>query len=474
MQFRNTPIQRKLMAVILLATISVLLLAHLVFLTGEFIASRQAAIRQLATLGKVIAANSTTVLAFRNQGAAQQILAALQTEPQVTAAALFDPQGKLFATYPANTPPGVIRALPPAATYDFDWLTLIGFQPVMQDGRRLGTLYLKFDARESVYRWILFSSGLTLAAVAVAVALAGFISRSLRRQISQPILTLTETARAISEKQDFSVRAKKLSDDELGLLTDAFNQMLTEIHKLHSTLELRVAERTAQMEAINRELESFSYSVSHDLRAPLRHINGFTEMLNLQNRSQLDDSGRHYLEVISRAAKQMGTLIDDLLIFSRMGRVELRRSQVNMDQLAAEALAEMADEAKGRNIVWGIGPLPEVNGDRAMFKQVWLNLFSNAVKYTRHRNPARITVRCRQNSFAEWEFLVQDNGAGFDMRYVGKLFGVFQRLHLAEEFEGTGIGLANVQRIILRHGGRVWAEGKIDEGAIFYFALPMT
>ena len=156
-----------------------------------------------------------------------------------------------------------------------------------------------------------------------------------------------------------------------------------------------------------------------------------------------------------------------------MGRTELHRSNVKMDQLAAEVLEGMAHEFKDRNIVWDIGPLPEVNGDRAMFKQVWLNLFSNAIKYTRHRDPARITVRCRQNSFAEWEFLVQDNGAGFDMRYVGKLFGVFQRLHSTEEFEGTGIGLANVQRIILRHGGRVWAEGKIDEGAIFYFALPI-
>jgi len=474
MQLKNTPIQRKLMALILLATITVLLLTHLVFLIGEFMTLRQAAIQQLSTIGKVITASSASLLALHNQGAAQEILAALQTDPQVTAAALFDRQGELFATYPANTSPGTASTLPSAPVFFFKKLTLTGFQPVVQDGRRLGTLYLTLDLQKSASSWVLFSSGLTVAAIAVSVILATLISRSLRRQISQPILALTETARAISEKQDFSIRAKKLGTDELGLLTDAFNQMLTEIHKLHTTLELRVAERTAQMEAINKELESFSYSVSHDLRAPLRHISGFSELLNQQNRSQLDDSGRLHLDVISRAARQMGTLIDDLLVFSRMGRAELRRSNVKMDQLAAEVLEGMAQEIKARDIVWDIGPLPEVKGDRPMLKQLWSNLFSNAIKYTRHRYPARITVRCRQNTFAEWEFLVQDNGAGFDMRYVGKLFRVFQRLHSAEEFEGTGIGLASVQRIIIRHGGRVWAEGKTDEGATFYFALPIT
>lgn len=462
------------MAVILLTVITVLLLTHLVVLTGEFLAFRRNALQQLSTIGQVIATSSASALASRNQPATREILAALQSAPRITSASLFDQQGNLFATYPANAPAVAIRARPPSATYTYQHLALIGFQPVMQGDRRIGTLYLKLDLKKSLFRWILFSTCLTILALGLAVVLAALISRSLRRQISLPILALMDTAKAISEKQDFSLRAKKMSDDELGLLTDAFNQMLTEIHKLHTTLEHRVAERTAQMEAINRELESFSYSVSHDLRAPLRHINGFADLLHQQNRAQLDDSGRHYLDIISRSARQMGTLIDDLLVFSRMGRAELKLELVPMDQLVAETLSSMADEFKERNIVWDIGPLPEVTCDRSMFRQVWLNLFSNAVKYTRHRDPARITVRCRQNSFAEWEFMIQDNGAGFDMRYVGKLFGVFQRLHLAEEFEGTGIGLANVHRILLRHGGRVWAEGTVDQGATFYFALPIA
>ncbi|MEI9960801.1 MAG: ATP-binding protein [Limisphaerales bacterium] len=202
------------------------------------------------------------------------------------------------------------------------------------------------------------------------------------------------------------------------------------------------------------------------------HIDGFAEMLQQTSAKTLDASGQRYLGIISDSAKRMGTLIDDLLVFSRMGRSEMRRTDVNMDEMVAETLRDMASDLKDRKIKWDIEPLPMVNVDRPMLKQVWVNLLSNAVKYTRHREEAEIKVRCRKNDSGDFEFSVYDNGAGFDMQYAHKLFGVFQRLHLNEEFEGTGIGLANVRRIILRHGGRTWAEGKIDAGATFYFTLP--
>jgi two-component system sensor histidine kinase/response regulator len=230
--------------------------------------------------------------------------------------------------------------------------------------------------------------------------------------------------------------------------------------------------QTSALTAANEELESFCYSVSHDLRAPLRHVVGYVQMLQEDCASTLDETGQKYLNAIAKAARKMGALIDDLLSFSRMMRAELHRARVNMNDLVKETLQELAADTHGRTIDWKVDPLPEVLGDRSMLKQVWVNLLSNAAKYTRQRDHAVVHVRCDRARDGELEFSVLDNGAGFDMKHVDKLFGVFQRLHREEEYEGTGIGLANVRRIVHRHGGRTWAEGKLNEGAVVYFTLP--
>lgn len=246
-----------------------------------------------------------------------------------------------------------------------------------------------------------------------------------------------------------------------------------ELRTLNEELEERVARRTAEIEASNKELEAFSYSVSHDLRAPLRHVASFANLLREHAAASIDETGANYLSRIIDAANSMGRLIDGLLMFSRLGRMEMSLDPVNLNQLTEEALQELQSEIEGREIVWRIGEMPVVEGNRETLRAALVNLLSNAIKFTRHRRPAQIEIGCRRGRDGEAVCFVRDNGVGFDMRYAGKLFGVFQRLHRAKDFEGTGIGLANVQRIISRHGGSVWAESEVERGATFYFSLPL-
>ncbi|WP_224247837.1 ATP-binding protein [Hyalangium gracile] len=249
------------------------------------------------------------------------------------------------------------------------------------------------------------------------------------------------------------------------------NRAEAEVRRLNQLLERRVQERTAELVEANKELESFSYTVSHDLRAPLRHITGFAQLLEKRVGPQLDATARRYVTTISEAARQGGKMVDDLLAFSRMGRAELNKSPVVLRELVAEVQRELAPDAEGRKVEWRVSSLPEVQADQSLLRLAVKNLISNALKYTRPKPEAIIEVGGREES-GEAHVWVKDNGVGFDMRYADKLFGVFQRLHTAEQFEGTGIGLANVRRIISRHGGRVWAEGRPEEGATFHFTLP--
>jgi PAS domain S-box-containing protein len=237
-------------------------------------------------------------------------------------------------------------------------------------------------------------------------------------------------------------------------------------------LNRELAKRSTDLESINKELEAFAYSISHDLRAPLRHMAGYTELLQKHASAVVDEKSNRYMAMILESAKRMGNLIDDLLAFSRIGRAETQKTLVSLAQLVREALAEVRQDTEGRNIAWRISALPDFYGDRSMLRLVLVNLISNAIKFTRTRPQAEIEIGCADGGRDELIVFVRDNGVGFDMKYVNKLFGVFQRLHPSDAFEGTGIGLATVQRIVHRHGGKVWAEGLVDSGATFYFSAP--
>lgn len=580
------------MLIILIITLAVMLLMRGAFLLYEFVTFRTATVRLLTTLGEILATNSTAALAFQNQDDAREILSALKAEKHIVAAALYDRDGKLFSRYPEDFPADELPASPGPPGFSFAGVHVAGFQPVVQK-ESVGTLYLKLETATLLHEWLWGSFRIALAVMALILLVAYALSRVLQRQISQPILALAETARAISERRDYSVRAVKLGSDELGLLTDAFNQLLEQIHAqktaldqhaivaitnpqgeityvndkfcaiskysraellgqdhrlvnsgyhprdfirnlwqtiaqgrvwkgelrnrakdgshywvdttivpflnfagkpyeyvairtdvterkrveqeifvLNHTLEQKVIDRTTELEIANKELEAFSYSVSHDLRAPLRHIDGFAQLLKKRIAEKIDETEARFLGNIINSAKGLGTLIDELLEFSRMGRTEMCETNIDIGKMVSEVVEGLHPEIQERRIEWQIDALPTIRGDHAMLRQVWRNLLSNAVKYTRQRQVATIAIRHHIDPKEGHIFMVKDNGAGFEMKYAQKLFGVFQRLHSNQEFEGTGIGLANVRRIVQRHGGRTWAEGVVDEGATFFFSLP--
>ncbi|HEV8398842.1 MAG TPA: ATP-binding protein [Gemmatimonadales bacterium] len=490
-RLRDWPIKRKITAILLLISGLVLLLTSAAFVAYEVVTNRQTIRIHLATRSRILAANSTAALAFANVADATELLDALKYDPHVVAAALYGQDGRVLATYPVGAAPDLIPAAPQADGYRFEGGRLVGFTPVAQGGnRRLGTLYIASDTK-AVSDALRLSGVIAIVVLGIALLAAYALAAALQGRISEPILALAETATAVSTRQDYSVRAPKLGEDELGTLTDAFNQMLGRIEdqdrelRRHATdLEQRVEARThelrernetlrrnaAELLAANQELDAFAYSVSHDLRAPLRSIDGFSQILLEDYAAQLDEAGRDSLRRVRTASQRMATLIDDLLKLARVTRVEMRTEKVDLSAMAQDIIADLQRTDSARQVDVTIATGLEARADPPLVRVVLENLLRNSWKYTAKQPRPRVEFGSTEANGGR-AFMVRDNGAGFDMKYMDKLFGVFQRLHSAAEFEGTGVGLATVRRIITRHGGRIWAEGAVDQGATFYFTL---
>ena len=478
--FRDLSIQWKLLWVSMLTSGMTLLCICTAFVIYDRVTFREVMVRQLAGQAEIISWNSSSALLFDDQDAASATLAALRAEPQIITAGIYRADGQRFATYVRQgfSGPTALPAqfAPPADGQRFEAEHLVLFRSIVGSGRAIGSVYILAELYEIQQRLTRYLSLTGLGAIASFV-LALLISSWMQRRISRPIMHLAQTARTVSAEKNYAVRAITNSRDELGLLVDAFNEMLTQIQwrdaalqQAHGELERRVIERTAQLEAANRELEAFSYSVSHDLRAPLRAINGFARILLEEHAPHLADEAQEYLQLVRDNAQHMGQLIDDLLAFSRLSRQALTRQPVAPADLVRQVLSELRPLQGERHITLSIGDLPPCEADPALLKQVLVNLLTNALKFTSQRQVAVVEVGCRQEQ-GEDVYFIKDNGVGFNMAYADKLFGVFQRLHRAEEYEGTGVGLAIVQRIIHRHGGRIWAEAAVDHGATFYFTL---
>lgn len=599
---RQTSIQRKLSSAILLTSITALLLTGAGFVSYELVIFSRWLETYVSTMGELIADNSSSALEFDDVQSAEGTLATLAVERHIRAAALYK-TNQLFAYWPKNASRAAFPAVPGNDKFTYVGNSLDVVVPVVAAGQQVGTLYVRSDMgarRERMGPYAAIVS--TVLGVSILVAL--LLAKLLQRGISRPLLALADTAKLISTRRDYSVRAIKFSNDEVGALTDAFNHMLTQIQErdaalrhneerfrqlanavpafvwtcdaggaaiylnepwyeytgrtpadslgfrwtqvlhpddretyvrtfhnavqrgtvfeadarfrrfddeyrwflsrahplrdmqgnittwfgnsidieekrraedkisqMNAALEQRVQERTAQLEASNRELEAFSYSVAHDLRAPLRSIDGFNQALVEDYGKALPPDAQDLIQRARQASQRMSQLIDDLLNLSRVARAELRQQRIHLSEIAQGIAADLQKNEPHRKATFRIQPGIFATGDDRLLRLVMENLLGNAFKFSRQKPEALIEFGTTMQN-GQRVLFVRDNGAGFNMEYAGKLFGPFQRLHAATEYPGTGIGLATVHRILVRHAGKIWPESEEGQGTTFYFTLP--
>ena len=497
MKLRMKSVRTKLFAGVLLTTLAALTVSGAALLAFDLHTLRASLRDDLSTQAELIGRACVPALQFDDPKVANDNLALLKARPLIDAAALYDSKGALFSSYTrAGSAPMQFPQLPDVDSVQFDGQEITVNRRIVDNSEIVGSIYL--HAHYELYQRVRTYIGILLAVSALATLTSLLLSTWLQAAITRPILAITRLAQRVTEKRDYSPRAEKTTDDEIGYLVDSFNRMLNEIGerasaqetlnrelarevaerknaedeilRLNRELEARVQERTNKLQEINNELEAFSYSVSHDLRAPLRAVDGFSQALIIEYGERMDDKMRHYLQRIQNGTARMGQLIEDLLNLSRISRLQMQLREVDLSALAHQIIHELQQRDPERTLSVSIWDNILVTADQRLLRVAMENLLGNAWKFTGKTKQARIELGMLQEGEKRTIF-VRDNGAGFDMAYADKLFGAFQRLHGVHEFPGTGIGLATVQRIVNRHGGRIWCLAAPDKGATFFFTL---
>lgn len=479
--FRAGSISAKLTWLNLLVTGAALSLACLSFLANDFFSYRQNLIQNLYAVAQIAGSDSVSALLFDDPQSAENTLDGLKGTPDVIAAALLTEDGHVFAQYRRpDTKAGIALHFMDPTWAKAQWTNgsevLVAYR-IMHSGKSLGVIYVQAHLSELRYR--LQHYGFTAFMILLFCMTAALLATAtFRRLVTRPITALANTARKISREKDFSVRAQSAAQhDEIAVLVDAFNEMLQQIQTRdealregRALLERRVQERTAELRAANRELEAFSYSVAHDLRGPLDVISGMSYVMQHNYQDKLEPAATEMLDTVQRTARSMANLIDDLLNLARATTVGLDRKEIDLTAMARSIAEDIVSTDPDREVKFTIAENAKVNADRGLMKVVMENLIRNAWKYTSGHSKALIEFGATAEN-GHSIFYVRDDGAGFDQQKADGLFAPFQRLHTSSEFPGTGIGLATVERIIARHGGKVWAEGAVERGATFYFTL---
>jgi len=480
--WRPRTISGKLTRINLLVSGTALLLAYIAYLGYDFYTLRQDLIASLSTEADILGANSITALMFDDQQATENTLSALHRAPQIQWAMIVRPDGRQFAVYvrdPSIHPSLNTRLLPgESRQYWTKGRTILLGKSIDFQGRPIGAVYLLAETgqlRRGALQFGLLSACILL----LCFILALLATSALRHLVTDPLTGLAEIAQIVSKEKDYSVRARiPRSSDELALLVQSFNEMLEQIQQRDRALEVsrrmleqKVRERTAELTAANKELEAFSYSVAHDLRGPLQQTSNIAYLLQMSLSESARPEDRDLMDKLLDGTQHMSELIDDLLNLSRATSTPLRRAAIDLSHMAEDILEAFKTEDGNRNVNVTVAKGARAIADEGLMHVALENLLGNAWKYSSKRDEAEIVFGIKESASGPIYF-IRDNGAGFDPRFADRLFRPFQRLHSQNEFTGTGIGLATAHRIIARHGGEIWAEGKVDHGATFYFTLP--